>query len=193
MKKSALDAHACWIKDQLRAGVPLTQIRSALEEVHGCKVALETVRKWCIGQQRAGQIKPLRRGRPPKLSASALDFLSGDPAPEVDPASIPAWLSVLLKHRGLQRVGHLVREEMGIEGTNIDAIAAWATGQPKGRVARLSDAEFCLLACLTQVDGKIPLGRPGNEIDAWVKKLVARAAEIKAVVRKQVKATRIVP
>lgn len=195
MKKSRLDAHACWIKDQLRAGVPLTQIRRDLKQVLGCTVALETVRKWCIGQQKAGQIKPLRRGRPPKVSESGLEFLPGDLASGagVNPASIPIWLSALLKPGGLQLVGRLVRDEVGIRGTGMDAIAAWAAKQGKGRVARLSDTEFCLLACLTQTESGIPLGRPAKEIDAWVIQLVARAAEIKAVVRKQVKATRSVP
>jgi len=193
MNKSRLDPHACWIKDQLRAGVRLTQIHRDLEQVHGCKVVLETVRKWCIGQQKAGQIKPLRRGRPPKVSASGLDFLSGDLASGVNPASIPTWLSALLKPRGLQLVGRLVRDEIGIRGTSIDAIAAWASKQGKGRVARLSDTEFCLLACLIQTDSGIPLGRPANEIDAWIKRLVARAAEIKAAVRQQIKATGNVP
>jgi hypothetical protein len=182
MRKSRLEPHAAWIIGQLEAGLPVSRILGKLKEERDCHVVLPTLQKW-IGQQKLGdRVKLRRRGRPPVVSRGGLDFIPNDQDAGVKPVSVPLFIFALLKPRALESFRWYALAQIGIEGAGVGGIATWAASLGKDRVARLSDTDFCLIACLKK-DGPIPFGKDPDEIESWFRSLLNDAAEIKALVR----------
>ena len=188
MKKFKLDAHAEWLEEQLRAGLPVARIHRELKKTRHCDVALETLRQWIARRRGEGRIKiaALPRGRPPKAPKGGLDFLPDDPDAGVESVSVPAFFLALLRPGVLERTRWFVLDQVGIEKPDDDGIASWAAKIGRARVARLSDLDFCLIEFLTREDGQMPWGKSPDKIDAWTRGLLIAAAKIKSLVRKSV-------
>jgi len=194
-RKSNLDPHREYIRDQLAAGTSMNSIRASLAK-RGSDVVYQTVRKWCLKNAKDlmdADPKRANLGRPKANRPVSLGLLPRGPVDE-NSIRVPKFLGLLMEPDPFHKDHYdLVCHELGIaeDGKNDplitkERLVAWSKRMGKAHVKSLGDLDYCLLAFWSDGFPEPAFFIETLETGPWLKKLIFTASQIRVAVRKAV-------